>query len=120
MNRILFALGVCVACGENTHVYVGNAYIEGRDCIGTQSSLDVVEGDPAESSCPPTCLIQRTTPDRVTKAFVSTMCPPYPYGFDTDGGDPRCPLALAALARGDICLVDGGSSAPSPRDAGAD
>jgi hypothetical protein len=64
--------------------------------------------------------VQRTTPDGTRTVYVSTMCAPYPFGFDTSGGDPRCATALAAFDRNDTCLADGGSSAPLPRDAGAD
>lgn len=118
MKRAIVA-ALLVACGENTHVYTGRLYVEGRDCLATTSSIEVVEGD-LPGSCPPVCLVQRTTPDRKTTAYVSTMCAPYPFGFDTDGADPRCAPALAALARGDTCLADGTSTAPLPRDAGTD
>ncbi len=115
----LAAAVLALACGENTHVYAGRLYVESRDCLGTTSSIEVVEGDPA-GTCTPRCLVQRTTPDGGRSVYVSTMCAPYPFGFDTDGADPRCASALAALGRNDTCLVDGGSTAPAPRDAGAD
>ena len=109
-----------VACGTTSHVYEGQAYVEGRDCLGTVSSVEVADGDPAATNCQPTCLVQHTSPDGGTPVYVSTMCPPFPYGFDTNGSDPRCAPALAAFARRDTCLADGGSTAPLPRDAGAD
>lgn len=113
-----------VACGENTHVYAGRLYVEARDCLGTTSSIEVVEGDPP-GTCSPRCLVQRTTPDGGRTVYVSTMCAPYPFGFDVStpgdvGADPRCARALAALERNDTCLVDGGSTAPLPHDAGTD
>lgn len=119
MRRLFLALALC-GCGEDTHVYAGRAYIDQRDCLGTTSSIEVVEGDLADTNCAPKCLVQRTTPDGGRVAYVSTMCPPFPFGFDTDGADPRCPAALAAFARNDTCLADGGSTAPLPRDAGTD
>lgn len=108
-----------VACGDTTHVYSGRLYVEQRDCMATSSSIEVVEGDPAANDCAPTCLVQTSTPDGRRPAYVSTMCPPVPFGFVTDGADPRCGPALAAFARNDTCLVDGGSTAPLPRDASA-
>jgi hypothetical protein len=46
------------------------------------------------------------------------MCAPFPALFDASGSDYACPTALAALARGDTCFIDGGSE--NPRDASAD
>ena len=120
MKRQVAFLAALVACGETTHVYSGRLYVDDRDCLGTKSSIEVVEGDPAAETCAPACLVQRTTPDGRRPVYVSTMCPPIPFGFDTAGQDPRCGPALAAFARNDTCFTDGGSSTPLPRDAGAD
>lgn len=120
MRRALLGFASIVACGETTHVYAGRLYVDDRDCVATKSSIEVVEGDPAPESCAPACLVQRTTPDGKRPVYVTTMCPPIPFGFDTDGADPRCAPALAAFARNDTCFSDGGSSAPLPGDAGAD
>jgi hypothetical protein len=116
---------IAIACGVDSYVYTGRFYVEGRDCLATESSIEVVAGDPAPENCTPTCLVQQTTPDRETRVYVSTTCPPHPYGFDTSGADPRCARALAAFARSDTCLLDGGSSSPAPApappsDAGGD
>lgn len=119
-KKVVASLAAIVACGETTHVYSGRLYLEGRDCVATKSSIEVVEGDPAPETCAPTCLVQTSTPDGTRPVYVSTMCPPIPFGFVTDGADPRCAAALAAFARGDTCFTDGGSSAPLPRDAGSD
>jgi len=100
------------ACGDASHVYQGRLYVEARDCLGTTSSVDVVEGDDP-GSCAPTCLLQRR-PDGGRVLYVSTMCGPYPFDFDVSGADPKCPAALAAFGRNDTCLSDGGSSAPPP------
>jgi len=103
---------LAVACGDPTHIYQGRAWIEGRQCLGTTSSVDVVEGDPP-AQCGPTCLTQPHT-DGGRAVYVSTMCAPYPFMFDAAGGDPQCAPALAALARDDTCNVDGTSSNPLP------
>jgi hypothetical protein len=101
------------ACKDDgTHVYVGSLFVEARDCLGTTSSVDVVTGgDPGD--CAPICLLQHHG-EGGRAVYVATMCPPYPAGveFDTTGTDPSCPAALAALARGDICLSDGGDTNP--------
>jgi hypothetical protein len=118
--HLVIVVLVIAACGDTTHVYSGRLYVEERDCVATDSSIEVVEGDPAPKSCAPACLVQRTTPDGKRPVYVSTMCPPIPFGFDSDGKDARCAAALASFARNDTCLTDGGSSAPLPRDAGTD
>jgi hypothetical protein len=120
MRQVLVVLASIAACGDTTHVFSGRLYVDGRDCVATRSSIEVVEGEPAPESCAPACLVQRTTPDGKRPVYVSTMCPPIPFGFDTDGADPRCVAALAAFARNDTCFTDGGSSAPLPKDAGVD
>ena len=118
----LIALAAFGACGPEggTHVFTGRLYVQDRDCVATASSMDVVEGEPAPETCAPTCLVQRTDPGRARPVYVSTMCPPIPFGFDTDGQDARCAAALAAFNRNDTCFADGGSSAPLPQDAGVD
>jgi hypothetical protein len=103
------------ACGDDgAHVYTAELYVQDRDCLGTTSSIDIISGDET-GDCSPICLVQlRGEAGRVT--YVSTMCPPYPAGveYDSSGTDPSCPAALAALARGDTCFTDGGSSHPIP------
>ena len=42
---------------DGTHVYVGRLYVEGRDCLGTSSSVDVVSGDDP-GTCDAICMIQ--------------------------------------------------------------
>lgn len=100
-------------CGDNegTHVYQARFYLEARDCLGTPSSIDVISG--AEPGfCEPICLRQIRA-DGGRAIYASTVCPPYPGpDFDKSGSDPACPAALAALARGDTCLTDGGSTRP--------
>lgn len=129
MRRRRLALGVALTlvgvslafgCGDPSHVFEGRLFLDSRACLGTTASVDVVEGD-RPGTCAPTCLAQPHS-DGGRSLYVSTMCGPYPFGFDTSGSDPQCPSALAALARNDTCLLDGGSSSPSPSipDAGTD
>ena len=100
------------ACKDDgSHIFVGSLYLEDRHCLGTPSSVDVVTGDPP-GDCNPVCLRQ-TRSEGGHAIYVATMCPPYPGpDFDTSGADPQCAPALAALARGDTCLSDGGSTHP--------
>ena len=106
---------------DGTHVYLGRLFLEARNCLGTSSSVDVISGeDPG--TCQAVCLLQpRAEGGRAV--YVSTMCPPYPApDFDVSGKDPACARALAALARNDTCLSDGGATHPVPPvpDASAD
>ncbi len=101
---------------------MGRFFSEPRGCLGTESSIDVVEGD-TPGSCAPVCLVRAKDPnaDGGRSVYVSTMCAPYPPGFDTSGADPACPRALEAQSRNDTCLSDGGSTHPAPpSDAGGD
>ncbi len=102
------------ACDKDgTHVYVGRLYLEARDCVATSSSLDAVAGgDPG--TCPAVCLTQPRAEGGRT-VYVSTECAPYPApDWDVSGTDPACARALAALARNDTCLSDGGTTQPLP------
>lgn len=108
-----------ISCRDDgTHVYEGRLYLEARDCVATSSSVDVISGDDP-GTCAAVCLLQpRAEGGRAV--YVSTMCPPFPApDFDVTGADPVCGRALAALARNDTCLSDGGTTRPLP-DAGAD
>jgi hypothetical protein len=125
---VLAASALCAGVAElsackddGTHVYVGRFYLESRGCLGTTSSVDVIEGD-LPGDCDPVCLIQHRA-DSARSVYVATMCPPYPsrVEFDVSGTDPVCVPALAALARNDTCATDGGSAHPlPPPDAAAD
>lgn len=120
MVRLAIAMGAVGAaallasagsgCDDGSHVYEGRQFVEGRGCYLSKSSLDVVSGEPA-GECQPRCLVQRTE-DGGRAVYGATMCPPLPFGFDVSGTDPICPIALAALERGDFCLPDGGSTKP--------
>lgn len=115
----LCTLHTLAACSEaGTHIYEGRFYNEGRDCLGTISTVDVVDGPAPSQYCPVVCLSQKKA-DGGRTLYTSIMCAPYPFDFDTSGTDPKCAMALAAHTRNDTCLSDGGSSAPIlPNDAG--
>jgi hypothetical protein len=120
--RRFFGLSVVIAsiaCGDPSHIFEGRAYIVTRDCLGTTSSVDVVEGDKPTKICAPTCLAQGH-PDGGRTLYVATMCPPYPFQFDASGSDPVCPTALAAFGRDDTCNVDGKTSSHPIPDAATD
>lgn len=111
-RHLLIALTLATACTEASHVFEGRLFVEGRKCLGTTASVDVVDGENG-GRCPPTCLAQPLK-DGGRAVYVSTMCAPYPFAFDASGGDLLCPIALEALDRNDTCLVDGGSTNPAP------
>ena len=108
------------ACRDTSHVFEGRLLAQQKKCLGTTSSLDVVEGD-SVSQCPPACLAQPLS-DGGRAIYVATMCAPSPFAFDASGTDLLCPSALDALERNDTCLLDGGSAnpLPPPADAGGD
>jgi hypothetical protein len=105
-------LAVASACSDPSHVFQGRLFVTdaNRECLGTTSSVDVVEGD-LPGTCPAACLVQSHA-DGGRSLYVSTMCAPFPFMFDASSTDPVCPAALAALVRNDTCLVDGGSANP--------
>lgn len=119
LGVVLGILGaVAIACGDPSHTYLGRLFVEDRSCLGPTRAIDVVEGE-TPGSCDPKCLLQPLS-DGGRALYVGTMCGPYPYGFDVSGADPGCPAALAAHARRDTCLADGGSTSPAPADAAVD
>lgn len=104
--RRLFIIFLLTACSDPvSHLYEGRFYAADRKCLGTTSSIDVVEGGDT-GTCSPVCLIKDSN------VYVGTSCPPFPPGYDTTGTSPVCVDALAANARDDTCLVDGGSTHP--------
>jgi hypothetical protein len=100
------------ACDEvASHPFPARLYEPGRGCVGAPIALDVVEG-PDPGGCAATCIVR--SGDGGRDVYVSTMCAPYPPFHDTTGADPLCGPALAAFARTDLCLSDGGSTRPLP------
>ena len=106
----LFAVVACDRTG--TYVYRGRKYDPTKQCLEAVRSLDVVEATNEPALCVPVCLVQ-TSYDGGTAVYVSSTCPPYPYGLDTSGKDPMCVPALRAADQVSGCL-------PLPPDGGPD
>lgn len=109
------AAGACNSA--DSHLYLGRRYDEARGCLESSSALDVVSGESASETCPASCLVGSADGGRTV--YVSTMCEQYPVGFDRSGSDAVCAQAFRAAAQHDDCLPDGGSTHPTPPDAGA-
>ena len=105
-------IAASAGCGDAvSHILQGRLYVDGRDCLGTPSSVDVVSGgDPG--TCAARCLVPKNVLDGGHAVYVTTTCPPYSPDYDTSGTDPDCPKALAAFTRDDTCIADGGSTHP--------
>jgi hypothetical protein len=121
-----------VACSDPAYVYVARRYDPVRDCLLPSEGIDVVRGS-GSSDCAAACLVDTRDAattlssysdeladaadasdasdggviDPSTRLYVSTMCPPYPVGFDTSGTAPGCAAALEASHAGKSC-GDGG------------
>jgi hypothetical protein len=109
---LLLTLGACES--PPVHILQAQAYEAARDCVDPTIDIDVVDGPDPGGGCDPVCIVtpagQNGAP---TGIYVTTECGPYPPLDDTSGSEPACVAALAALARGDVCNVDGGSSCPA-------
>lgn len=119
LRLLAFVVATLAACDDPSRVLLGQLYVENRDCLGTPSSVDVVSGDERPGPCAPTCLVQRSY-DAARPVYVTTSCGPFPGDADVSGSDPRCALALDALARRNTCFTDGGAAHPRATDAGPD
>jgi hypothetical protein len=106
------ALGACDQ-EPTSHFLVGQLFEPGRNCLDPENTIALVDGPVPDQSCPVTCVVGPSGQNgNASSVYVTTMCAPYP-GFDDTSGDPAgCTDALAALDRGDTCLIDGDSSAP--------
>jgi hypothetical protein len=102
-----------VGCDEEkSHVYSARKFDDARKCVGAIEAIEVISGPDVPRDCPPLCVASGRLRDGSSTMFVSTTCGPHPVGADPARSDPRCDDALAAFARGDFCLSDGGSTAP--------
>jgi hypothetical protein len=113
---IVIAGVLSIACdGPESHVYVAMLYEPTRDCLDPSASLAIIGTPDGSLVCAPTCLVLASPPAPGTEqVYVSTMCAPYPDGYDSSQTDPLCPPALAAYARGpDTCAAGGGSTDPT-------
>jgi hypothetical protein len=120
-TRFVLAIGLlafggliaAVACDQTgTAVYRGRRYDPDKRCLEATRALDVVEAKGPPDLCLPICLVQ-TAYDGGIGVYVSSTCPPYPYGFDLSGKEPLCAPALRAADQVSGCL-------PLPPDGGPD
>jgi hypothetical protein len=109
---------VLAGCGDpGSHIFAGGLFEPSRGCIDPPTAIDVVGGKDTGAGCMALCIVGSAAADAAAPVYVSSTCPPYPHGFElsADGGASGvCAAALAAYARNDRCLEDGGSSAPTP------
>ena len=112
-------LVAAVACSGGTHPYSARGFDASRGCLLPTTGVDVIEGADNGLGCARKCLVGPPRSDGNGRAvYISTACPPYPPGYDTSGAPPECVDAVSAAEREDVCLADGGSTKPAPRDAG--
>ena len=119
MKRVaLAALAVVWACDDTgSYTFVAREFAP-RGCLGAVTALDVLSGKDPGLGCKPRCFVAHTLNDAGSKPiYGTTMCGAAPPGFDSTETDPRCTLAKGAVSRGDLCLADGGETAPA--DAGS-
>jgi hypothetical protein len=116
---LALALAFVAACSDQvSHILSGRFYVEGRGCLGTPSSVDVVSGgDPG--TCAPACIVQQNA-EGGPAVYITTTCPPYSPDYDTTATNLDCTPALAAFARDDTCESDGASTDPIVPEAGTD
>lgn len=113
-------VALAAACDDPvSHIFAGRLYEPARGCVDGVTSIDVVDGPAPGAPCAPACFVGPYATDAGDKpVYVSTMCAPFPPAFDTTGTAPACTAALAAYARNDTCLDDGGTTSPPPADGG--
>jgi hypothetical protein len=122
------AFVACIlACDDDpqSHVYVAAPYAAATNCFGPSASLAEVDTGDGSLDCAPTCLLT-TAPDGTPLVYVSSMCGPYPAGFDSTQSSPLCaaplaawPAEAAALADGTDSCAEGPEDASTPADAAA-
>ena len=118
--RHLLAIVWLAGCNDSaSHIFAGRLYEAARGCVDPTTSIDVVEGPSPTAPCERACFVAPADGD-VGATYVSTMCAPFPRGFDTSGSGAQCAAALTAYDRADTCLADGGSLHPPLADAGRD
>ncbi len=112
---VTLAAGACPACDDDpqSHVYIAAPYVASEDCFGPSASLAQVDTPNGDLDCPPMCLLAPTS-GGAKAVYVSTMCGPYPAGYDTSEADPLCATALAAWPAEAAALANGQSSCATP------
>lgn len=103
-----FAAAFAACGGDPIYTYQGQRFDPAKGCLDRPTALDVVEGPTEPRECPAVCLVQ-TPASGARTAYVAFTCAPYPPEFDATGTDPLCAPALAAAARRDGCLPEGGA-----------
>jgi hypothetical protein len=121
---LLGLAGMAYACDDNpeSHIYIAAQYEVASDCFGPSTSLALIDTPDGDLDCAPTCLVN-TTSGGSTEIYVSTMCGPYPAGYDTSQTNAGCPAALAAWPAEQTALAAATNSCASPPtldDAGED
>jgi hypothetical protein len=108
------------ACDDSSAYPFSARELDPRGCLGAVVSLDVLSGnaDPG-LGCTPRCFVSKADEAGATTVYGTTMCGPAPPGFDGTETDPRCKVAKEAVSRGDLCLADGGETAPPDASDGA-
>jgi hypothetical protein len=119
------ACAYAYACDSSpqSHVYVASLY-DGVSCFAASSSLGYVNTPDGDLDCAPTCLAT-TTATGQSLIYVSTMCGPYPPGFDTTQTNASCPGAIQAWAGAGgpgecVGAEDAGEDGATGSDAGED
>lgn len=106
-------LAPVVACNDTgTYIFLAQQYEPGNQCVDNYSAVDVISGDDPGALCSPVCITNMGT------YYVTSECPPYPPDFGQaglDGAvDSTCTAALAAFARGNLCVDGGPPTNPLP------
>ncbi len=117
---VVTLVAFAVACDNDpeSHVYLAAPYEAAGDCFGWSVSLAQVDTPSGDLDCAPTCLVPANGGGS-EGIYVSTMCGPFPGGYDTSQTDPGCQSALAAWPAEQSALAAGTSSCAN-LDASAD
>lgn len=127
MRRVALLLGAVTgawlvgawACDDTgSYTFVARE-LDPRGCLGAVTSLDVLSGADPGVGCPARCFVSRADEAGARTVYGTTMCGAAPPGFDATESDSRCKIAKDAVARGDLCLADGGETAPADASDGA-
>ena len=116
------AYGYACDSSPQSHVYVAALY-DGVSCFAASSSLGYVNTADGALDCAPTCLVTTTSTGQ-TLIYVSTMCGPYPPGYDTSQTIllRRRDRAWASAGGPGACVgsEDAGEDSATGSDAGED
>lgn len=109
-----------VGCDDapESHVFVAAPFVPDAGCFGLSVSVAFVDTADASLDCAPVCLVAPATGGPLA-VFVTTMCGPYPTGYDTSQSDATCQQALAAWPAEQAALAAGTDSCAT-RDASVD